>query len=116
VGFGEVRYYFRMDDPAGGSLGRAFAVISTYTPRNEDVFRRSYGTVWLTTHSGSTDIKVVELKNIRSVVGMVPIIVPNMPSTLDGNTFFVVEKLGLEMEYMSGYEQPIAEDNEDVLP
>jgi hypothetical protein len=110
-----VRYFVQLENLSQHHHPQAstvLAVLSRYSKPHADIFARSHHTVWLSTHSGDTDIVALNVKLIRSVVGMVPINVPPCPGQGDGDqpfdgkpTFFVAEKLGLDMDHMSGYRE-----------
>ncbi|KAJ7073750.1 hypothetical protein C8F01DRAFT_971137, partial [Mycena amicta] len=98
----EVNCFFVANDKAFG-IGYAFQ------PPDQTLLKRSYGTVWASFGPGT--IIVFEVFQILSVVGMVP-------WTYDGKDgWFLVEKPGLEMVTMSGYEeedtQKDAEDDDE---
>jgi hypothetical protein len=92
--------------------------VSRYAPPQENILTLSHGTLWVTTHSTDSDIVLVEVHNISSVVGVVPM--PHLPEDITEklhipkNAVFVVEKIGLEMEYMSGYEEAAGGDEDNV--
>jgi hypothetical protein len=85
-----------------------------YSPPDENLLVESYGTVWATKYHGQDDLIVVDAKAIRSVVAMVPLPFPHgdIDSDEQADTdlaeeeyFFVVEKPGLEIFTMGGYEE-----------
>ncbi|KAJ7210698.1 hypothetical protein GGX14DRAFT_624765, partial [Mycena pura] len=95
----EVSYYFVANDIAY-ALGRCFP------DADVDLLRESYGTLWAAPGPARGRI-VFSVSLIQSVVAMIPYI-------LDGkDIFFLVEKPGLEMASMGGFEE---EDNEAEDP
>ncbi|KAJ7196740.1 hypothetical protein GGX14DRAFT_402962 [Mycena pura] len=91
----EVSYYFVAND-VGYALGKRFP------DPDEDLLRLSYGTVWAAPGLPRGRI-VFSVARIQSVVAMIPYV-------LDGiEIFFLVEKPGLQMASMGGFEE---EDNE----
>ncbi|KAJ7199477.1 hypothetical protein GGX14DRAFT_662061 [Mycena pura] len=91
----EVSYYFVANDVAY-ALGRCFP------DADVDLLRESYGTLWAAPGPARGRI-VFSVSLIQSVVAMIPYV-------LDGTEiFFLVEKPGLEMATMGGFEE---DDNE----
>ncbi|KAJ7614720.1 hypothetical protein DFH06DRAFT_1368080 [Mycena polygramma] len=93
----EVEFYFCKKD------GSVFALASLYSRPDEELLRKSYNTVWSCT--APTELTVIRVTSIVSVVAMVPHI-------HNGKfAFFLVEKPGLAMLIMAGYEEP---DDQEV--
>ncbi|EIW85987.1 hypothetical protein CONPUDRAFT_43905 [Coniophora puteana RWD-64-598 SS2] len=94
---GEVRYYFKMRHPSV----KAFAMVSAYGLPDPDLRRRSFDTLHACKHGSDEDLCIIDVKNIRSVVAMIP---HRFPDSRD--LFFVVEKPGLSFTVLTGYEEP----------
>ncbi|KAJ7669957.1 hypothetical protein DFH06DRAFT_1372493 [Mycena polygramma] len=95
----EVEFYFCKKD------GSVFALASLYSRPDEELLRKSYNTVW--SCKAPTELTVIRVTSIVSVVAMVPHI-------YNGNfAFFLVEKPGLAMLIMAGYEEPDDQEAEE---
>ncbi|KAF5336584.1 hypothetical protein D9611_006636 [Ephemerocybe angulata] len=112
VGYGEVLFYFThtLAQPTG-EIGeivpRDFkALVSFYGRPNIDLYQDSFKTLWACALSG-TDIRVVDISCIASVVSMQPL--PRVEGDPEG-LWFVVEKSGLD-----DMDTTPEEDNEDTL-
>jgi hypothetical protein len=80
---------------------RALALVSMYSAPHPELLNKSQNTLISVTHSGNPSLKVVDIRSIESVVAVIP-------HTLfqDGSSrFFVVEKPGLELVHMSGFDK-----------
>jgi hypothetical protein len=117
--FGEIQYFFQAicnDETV------TLALVSLYSPPDTNLLTESYGTLWSCKYQGHDDLVVVDAKAILSVVAMVPLPFPLGDIEIDteqdtdsesGEYFFVVEKPGLEVFAMGGYEEtPEAGDEE----
>ncbi|KDQ09613.1 hypothetical protein BOTBODRAFT_178841 [Botryobasidium botryosum FD-172 SS1] len=107
LAFGEVQFYFPPIHRPG-----MLALVTIYPDPDPTLLEKSHHTLHAIACKlpGPNSLRVVSVKDIRSVVGMVP-----MPqhAWLDGeSTVFVVEKLGLELAYMGGAEEPIDDDDD----
>jgi hypothetical protein len=70
-------------------------MVSLYTPPNPTLFEESSGTLLACRHTGEDGLAVIDVKEIVSLVAMVPL--PTLPDEVDyKNMFFPVEKSGLE--------------------
>ncbi|KAH7905503.1 hypothetical protein BJ138DRAFT_1017616, partial [Hygrophoropsis aurantiaca] len=110
IDFAEVQYYFRakVDNPAvdtelEDSETSTLALVSIYSPPDAAILESSYNTVWICRYQGNASLTVVDVKNITSVVAMVP-------AGDRENEYFVVEKPGLEVAYMGGIEEIVMEE------
>lgn len=104
-----------MDDT--GDSYRNVALVSVFGPRDERLYNELLGTVWLAPYLGDANLHVVDIKAIRSVVGMVPdsdvhIDVNSFtkPHFQEGANYFCVEKLGLEASHRSGDLETVIEE------
>jgi hypothetical protein len=64
------------------------------------MYEDSFGCLWACTYSGNTDLAVIKISAIQSVISMQPL--PQAKGNPDG-LFFVVENLGLDDNKMKGY-------------
>ena len=82
------------------------ALVSLYGPPDQWLLEQSHHSLWSCKPQG---LAVVDVKSILSVVAMIP----HSPS-IPGNAqveerFFVVEKIGLEVANMGGFQEQLAE-------
>ncbi|KAI0309598.1 hypothetical protein OF83DRAFT_1033854, partial [Amylostereum chailletii] len=96
VCFGEVQYYFRVQPKDHSEPCRTLAMLSLYSPPDEDLFEQLYGAVWSCMYLGQGSLVVVDAVCIQSVVAIIPF--PhtsprNHRGQVDG-PFYVVEKMG----------------------
>lgn len=89
-----MQFYFQAQK--AGTSGN-FALVSMYSPPDEDLYRRSSKTLWVCSYYGDVTFTVVDVKSITQVVAMVP---------FDEGRFFAVEKLGLDIAFLSGAVDP----------
>ena len=87
----EVEFYFRTRD------GQALSLGSLYSRPDQDLLRASYNTVW--SCKAPQKLTVFKAKYILSVVA----IVPHKPDGRDA--FYLIEKPGLDMISLAGYEE-----------
>ncbi|PIL32824.1 hypothetical protein GSI_04941 [Ganoderma sinense ZZ0214-1] len=109
VQYAEVQYYMRLRI---GEEIRALALVSYYSAPDQTLLDLSHGTIWSCTAGGDTDLGIVDVRKIESVVAMIPHprpIVPR-PGDLDlSGRYCVVEKPGLEVAYLGGIEEDVEE-------
>ena len=77
---------------------QTLALVCDYSPPDLDLLCQSYKTLWMCRYQGAEGIRVVNAKNIHSVVAMV--LCP-----FDQAKFFVGEKIGLEVTTLGGVEE-----------
>ncbi|KDQ10432.1 hypothetical protein BOTBODRAFT_178101 [Botryobasidium botryosum FD-172 SS1] len=98
LAFAEVHFFFPApSDYQGGGM---LALVSMYPPHDPTLFQKSEHTLRACTLPGADSLRVINVKDVLSVVAMVP-----MPrhSWIEGKpTVFVVEKLGLDISHMGG--------------
>ncbi|KAJ7092160.1 hypothetical protein C8R44DRAFT_719616 [Mycena epipterygia] len=107
----EIHFFFRaeLDGEA-----QAFALVDLYSEPDEDLCLQSHNTVWSCAHGGGEHLRVITVKSIISVVAMVPhSVVPGGSERYSADSYFLVEKPGLDVMHLSGYQQPDAPDNEE---
>ncbi|KAI0360033.1 hypothetical protein OH77DRAFT_1419420 [Trametes cingulata] len=105
---GEVRFFCQV-----GSQRRPVALISVFGPHDAQLYADSFETVEVREYRGSAALRVVDVKSIKTVVGMIP---DEMPDAATYNTdythlhtgsrYFVVEKLGLKVGVLAGSDDP----------
>jgi hypothetical protein len=91
---------WRLDELSRPNEEESFALVSLYTAPDATMLTRSHGTLWSCEYQDETALKVIPVKSIISVVGMVP---------HKTDRFFVTEKLGLEVAFMGGAEEEMTE-------
>jgi hypothetical protein len=91
IHFGEVKYYFTK---MFGDELRAFALVSLYSPPDENLLQRTHHTLLVCRYRGDLSFVVVAVESILSVVAMAP-----FPFTVDGQDgqYFVIEQPGLDV-------------------
>ena len=67
------------------------------------LLKKSHSTLWVCKEPGTSSLEVVKVKEIQSVVAMVPWVE-------ESGEFFMVEKLGLEIASMGG----VVEEDEEA--
>lgn len=89
------------------------AIICLYSLPDEDLLQISSQTV--VSCSRLADICVVDVKQILSVVAMIPH-TPRLPSGVTEARFFMMEKPGLDISPLSGYAANVnpLEDNDNA--
>ncbi|KAJ7732354.1 hypothetical protein DFH07DRAFT_990903, partial [Mycena maculata] len=89
--YGEVQFLFqaRISDEM-----RTLALISPYSPPDQQLLEDSSNTLWVCSTTEQNSLRVIDVKIITSVVGMVP---------FDEDRVFAVHKMGLDVAEMAGY-------------
>ena len=97
--FGEVQYYFRtrINDNV-----HTLAVVSLYGPPDKWLLEASHDTLWSCENQGDDGLVVIEVREINSVVAMVPHR-PRINGKDAQDRYFVVEKIGLDIANMGGW-------------
>ncbi|KAK0193264.1 hypothetical protein F5146DRAFT_1101393 [Armillaria mellea] len=115
--FTEVQYYFCLRFSATEVY--YLAMVSIYSPPNLALLEKSFCTVYVCQYEAETALQVLGVKDIQSVVAMVPnfkIISNNTINILEKGQF-LVEKPGLELVVVLGIvdedEEEEEEDNND---
>ncbi|KAG1802426.1 hypothetical protein EV424DRAFT_1331454 [Suillus variegatus] len=118
VRLAEVQYFTRLAAESGiGEDGpiwswKDVAIVVMYSQPDADLLDLSFQAVSSCAYL-EDDIRVVNIKSIKAVVGMVPH-KPTLPSGVVENRFFLVEKPGLDIATFGvPYEGPGAQDDED---
>ena len=80
----------------------AYAVISQYSPSDEDILEDSYHTLWVFSYTGDQNLKVIPTSAILSVISMQPL--PRKDGDAENlGLWFVVEQSGLDDMDLTGY-------------
>ncbi len=108
VAYAEVQYYIKLSFDDGP---RAFAVGLAYDCVDEDLYILSSKTVRSCTRSEK--VVVFPVKNIVSVIAMVPFLQPNGQLGSDDGRVFVVDRIGMDAYTMSGVHD-LDDDEEDM--
>lgn len=90
---GEVQFFFQVS--VNGKTV-TLALVSLFSERDEHLYQKSHRTVWSCRYQGQAGLLVVDTKSIASVVAMVP-----YHHEQDDQCFVLVEKLGLDVAYLS---------------
>lgn len=106
--FAEVHFYFRGIAPGSPT---ALALVSPYSAPDPQLLERSSNTLLACTRTDT--LRVVNVKSIQAVVAMVP--APHISLIDEEATYFVVEKLGLEIQHMGGAADDLDEGATDGL-
>lgn len=99
-----MRYYCQL--PLNGGQQIAVAVLSLYSPPDEDLLDKSFGTLHVSKHLGDERLAVVPIQDLLMVVGM-------MPWHGGGDRFYVAEKMGMDTSILSGEIQDNGYDQDD---
>ncbi|KZS87307.1 hypothetical protein SISNIDRAFT_419766 [Sistotremastrum niveocremeum HHB9708] len=95
----EVQYYFQL--PVKG-VEQTVALVSIYSPPHPTLLAHSHQTLWSSTYQGRSALAIYNVKQIASVVAMVP----HKPFPGDPTArFFLVEKPGLDVAHMGGRDE-----------
>jgi len=83
-----------------------YALVSVYGPPNEDFLEDSFHSLWACTYNGDSNLRIIEISSIISVVSMQPL--PKLSGEEGlGDLWFVVEKSGLDDTELTGYVDPV---------
>lgn len=97
--YGEVHYYFRLQVD---EKMQTVALISPYTPPDPSLLALSSKTLKSCQHLPNSNLIVVNIRAIHSVVAMVPHSVTIPGHLVMEDRWFVVEKPGLDVANMGG--------------
>ena len=103
MGFCEVIFFFQYPiEQVGGTKVETLAFVSEYHSPDQEIFRKSRSTLWW--YTSNPFLKVIHVKNIISVVAMIP-------RQIQGNTgLFLCEKPGLDVACMGGVIEVVQEE------
>ncbi|TFK82762.1 hypothetical protein K466DRAFT_499728 [Polyporus arcularius HHB13444] len=106
--FAEVQYYFAFQTPGAREDLKGLAMIAAFSAPDPALMEYSNGTLLACTHLGNDAREVIFVKDIVSVVAMVPLPMTAAEAREDGSAaryasrFFVVEKPGLDIAWFAG--------------
>ncbi len=84
---------------------RALALVSVYDAPDEEILTKSHTALWVQKYAGEESMRVIRVKDIVSVVGMVP-----FKNTGKSDLFYLVEKFGLDIGVLSGEQEDITNE------
>ncbi|KAJ3001952.1 hypothetical protein NUW54_g6112 [Trametes sanguinea] len=100
-----------------GEARNIVALVSIFGPRDPELFEASKKTVQLHTYQGTSSLRVIDVKSIRSVVGVIPDdgavgrdYETDYQHLHEGSQYFVVEKLGFEVTMLESADPEINVD------
>lgn len=104
--FAEVQYYFtqKLNEEL-----HAMALVILYSRPDLALWKRSSGTLYVCTPGEDKDCLAIDVQSILSVISM-PAFKPPNEERVAHDERFMVEKIGLEIAYMSGITQVEGED------
>ncbi len=119
--FAEVQYFFRLqlraDDGTKDFL--TLAMLSDFTPPDPVIVKKTHGVLMTCQYQGDRSRRVVDAKEILTVVGMCPMrprpYERDHPDAarLYSNRYFVAQKLGFDMSWIGRTEDPTVDDGVD---
>ncbi|KAL0571300.1 hypothetical protein V5O48_010665 [Marasmius crinis-equi] len=118
VYYGEVQYYFLLCFP---EQSYPLAMVSVFSEPDQDLLEKSYKTVYLCRYQGQGAMKVIGVKQIKALVGMVPDfrISAEKTTITPPDLYFLVEKPSLQGQEFFGLgdvgEQEDDDDDDDEL-
>ena len=92
----------------------ALALISLYTRPDPTLIALSVNTLWSCEYEGDATLKFINVKTIQAVVSMIPH-KPVIDGQQVGEQFFLVEKPGLDVAVMSGVQEEMPEDEDNLI-
>lgn len=97
IAFAEVKFYFQVTTVQWEDI--TLALVSLYSSPSQQLLDESYNTLVSCLSQGDAGLRVIPVKSIIAVVGMVPH-TPFGPGT--ATKHFVVEKPGLDVAVLGG--------------
>ncbi|EIN08667.1 hypothetical protein PUNSTDRAFT_69002, partial [Punctularia strigosozonata HHB-11173 SS5] len=110
IQYGETRYFFRAKMPNGTVHG--LAMLSLYSQPDAELLEASSGVLWSCDHLGDDGLVGVDVCNILAVVAMVPDW-PSREEDRGDDRFFLVEKPGLDVGFLAGYDETAEEEGDE---
>ena len=106
TGFAEVQFFFQFPIQLDGGQEKieTLAFVSEHSSPHPDIFKKSTFTFWWCTPD--TCLSVINVKDITSVVSMVPRQIPGSQES----RLFLCEKPGLHVAFMGGAMDPAEEE------
>ncbi|KAG1841459.1 hypothetical protein C8R48DRAFT_620208, partial [Suillus tomentosus] len=113
IHYGEVIYFTRLANLGADDEWQYtnVAVLELFSPPDEELLELSSGTV--VSCIQLDEIIVTDVKNIASVVAMIPH-KPTLPSGVTEDRFFMLEKPGLDISTLGVRDDGHEEDQEDL--
>ncbi|EJF61662.1 hypothetical protein DICSQDRAFT_60239 [Dichomitus squalens LYAD-421 SS1] len=119
--FAEVQYFFRLkrmhEDGGTDDVDFTLAMVSVFISPDPAILRETHGVLMACRYRGEQSREVVDVKQIKSVVAMVPL-TPRREEAEDphaaelySNRFFVMDRLGFDMTWI-GREESLADDED----
>lgn len=95
-----------------GDEVHSLAVVSVFSPPDRDLLHQSFQTVYVCHYQGADALSVIDIKQIESVVSMIPYfkVTPDGELEIPETEHFLMEKIGLDITPLLG------EDEEDEGP
>ncbi|TFK79398.1 hypothetical protein K466DRAFT_505633, partial [Polyporus arcularius HHB13444] len=112
--FSEVQYFFRLNIPGpdGTVEEHTLAMLSDYTAIDPEIAHKTHGVLLTCRYQGADSRRVVDAKEITSVVAMIPLpprlsetALPDFEARYSGR-HFVIEKLGFDMMWIGRADDP----------
>jgi hypothetical protein len=92
----------------------AVALVSLYSMPHKDLLRLSSNTLYSCEYEGDNALRFIDVKTIQAVVSMVPH-TPAICHQEPSERFFLVEKPGLDVAVMAGFEDELEGEPEDAV-
>ena len=77
-----------------------YALVSVWSAPDAELLEKSYGCLWACSYSGESDLRIIPICSITSVVSMQPLL---KCSETEVDRSFVVEKSGIDNTELTGY-------------
>ncbi|KAK1234064.1 hypothetical protein PQX77_002739 [Marasmius sp. AFHP31] len=103
IRYGEVHYFFLLR--FGVSIGYPLAMVSVFSEPDQDLLKRSHGTVHLCNYEGHAAMMVIGVKEIKALVAMVPDFQISEEDEMvfaPDNRYFLVEKPSIQGQEFCG--------------
>ncbi len=100
----EIHYYMVLNI---GSVKRALAMAAFYGPPDRKIYEDSFKTYVSVNHLRDAGMRVIDVKDIDSVVAMIPdrSYGLTLQDGTEGDRWFLMEKPGLKMTAMIGFDE-----------
>ncbi|KAI0315341.1 hypothetical protein OF83DRAFT_1164840 [Amylostereum chailletii] len=104
----EVQAYFnaQMED----NITQSLALVSVFGEPDQEMLRSSSNTVWVASYKAETNLAVVDVKDIQSVVAMIPW---QHENPVNVTLYFLDEKPGLDMMLLVDEDEEEQEDEDE---
>lgn len=90
-----------------GSIRRPLAMAAFYGPPDKQIYENSYKTYISVHHLRDAGLRVINIKDIESVMAMIPDHSYGLSHRdgTEGDRWFLMEKLGIKMSLMIGVDE-----------